>query len=92
MTRNKSPILSSHEKLMKVLLYPNSEEIIIVGIDPTFYLGVFSITESTYHHLQLFLLNLQKHPVLLGPKLIIIIKPYNFIILWHQTWLNLAQS
>lgn len=42
----------------------------IVVIDPTFSLGEFSVTVTTYRHLQLVNRRTKKHPVLLGPMLV----------------------
>ena len=42
----------------------------ILGIDPTFNLGQFSVTVTTYRHLQLLDRNTRKPPVLLGPMLV----------------------
>ena len=42
----------------------------ILGIDPTFNLGEFSVTVTTYRHLQLIERRTRKPPVLLGPLLI----------------------
>ena len=42
----------------------------ILGIDPTFHLGEFSVTVTTYRHLQLIERRTRKPPVLLGPMLI----------------------
>ena len=48
----------------------NHEEFSVVGVDPTFNLGDFSVTVSTYHHLQLIDCTTKKHPVMLGPMLV----------------------
>ena len=42
----------------------------IFGIDPTFNLGEFSVTVTTYRHLQLLDRHTKKPPVFLGPMLI----------------------
>ena len=42
----------------------------VLGIDPTFNLGEFSVTVITYKHLQLIDRQTKKSPVLVGPKLI----------------------
>lgn len=42
----------------------------IVGVDPTFNLGDFSVTVITYRHLQLLHRVTKKHPVILGPMLV----------------------
>ena len=48
----------------------NDEEFSVVGVDPTFNLGDFSVTVSTYRHLQLIDRTTKKHPVMLGPMLV----------------------
>ena len=47
-----------------------SDEFSIVGIDPTFSLGEFSLTVTTYRHLQLLHHRTNKHPIMLGPMLV----------------------
>ena len=42
----------------------------IVGVDPTFNLGDFSVTVTTYRHLQLLHRLTKKNPVMLGPMLV----------------------
>ena len=42
----------------------------IVGVDPTFNLGDFSVTVTTYRHLQLLNRSTKKPPVLVGPILV----------------------
>ena len=42
----------------------------VLGIDPTFNLGEFSVTVITYKHLQLIDRHTKKSPVLVGPMLI----------------------
>ena len=45
----------------------NPREFCILGIDPTFNLGDFSLTVTTYRHLQLVDRNTKKPPVMIGP-------------------------
>ena len=47
----------------------NPNNFSILGVDPTFNLGDFDVTVTTYHHLMLELKgsSCPKHPVLLGP-------------------------
>jgi hypothetical protein len=45
-------------------------EFSVLGVDPTFNLGDFSVTVTTYRHLQLLERNTCKPPVFLGPMLI----------------------
>ena len=42
----------------------------VLGVDPTFNLGEFSVTAITYRHLQLIDRQTKKPPVLVGPMLI----------------------
>ena len=42
----------------------------VVGVDPTFNLGEFSVTVTTYKHLQLIERQTKKPPVLLGPMIV----------------------
>ena len=48
----------------------NPNEYCILGIDPTFSLGEFSVTLTTYRHLQLIGRDTKKPPVMIGPMLI----------------------
>ena len=48
----------------------NPQQFPIIGIDPTFNLGEFSVTVMTYRHLQLVDRNTKKSPVLIGPMVI----------------------
>ena len=48
----------------------DNDQCSILGIDPTFNLGEFSVTVTTYRHLQLIERRTRKPPVLLGPMLI----------------------
>ena len=48
----------------------DSQQFSIFGIDPTFNLGDFSVTVTTYRHLQLVERNTKKPPVFLGPMLV----------------------
>ena len=48
----------------------NSHQFSILGVDPTFNLGNFSVTVSIFRHLHLLDRSTQKHPVILGPMLI----------------------
>ena len=42
----------------------------VVGVDPTFNLGEFSVTVTTYKHLQLIEQQTKNPPVLLGPMMV----------------------
>ena len=44
----------------------DDQQFSVVGVDPTFNLGEFSVTVTTYRHLQLIHRQTNKHPVLLG--------------------------
>ena len=56
----------------------------VLGVDPTFNLGEFSVTVITYKHLQLIDRQTKKPPVLVGPMLIHQKKPRNHIIFLHM--------
>eukprot|EP00794_Sanderia_malayensis_P020728 gene20728-biopygen17111 len=48
----------------------NAENTSIVGIDPTYNMGKFYVTVTTYHHLMLHIKGTTTHPVFLGPCLL----------------------
>ena len=45
----------------------NESKFSILGVDPTFSLGEFDVTVTTYQHLMLFSRTTSKHPVMIGP-------------------------
>ena len=50
----------------------------IIGIDPTFNLGAFDVTVTTYHHLMLTAQpNTRKHPVFIGPLFVHVKKEFS---------------
>ena len=50
----------------------------IMGIDPTFNLGAFDVTVTTYRHLMLTAqLNTRKHPVFIGPLFVHVKKDFS---------------
>ena len=64
-------LLATNRQLHDMVRFcTNRDEFSIVGVDPTFNLRDFSITVTTYRHLQLYDRTTKKHPVLLGPLLI----------------------
>ena len=64
-------VLASNHQLQDVVRFCcNPELFSIFGADPTFNLGEFSVTVTTYRHLQLLDRNTKKPPVFLGPMLI----------------------
>ena len=64
-------LLATNRQLHDMVRFcTNRDEFSIVGVDPTFNLGDFSVTMTTYRHLQLYDCTTKKHPVLLGPLLI----------------------
>ena len=64
-------VLASNRQLQDVARFCcNSELFSILGADPTFNLGEFSVTVTTYRHLQLLDRNTKKPPVFIGPMLI----------------------
>ena len=59
----------------------------ILGIDPTFSLGAFDLTVTTYHHLLLSAKDdIHKHPVLIGPLFVYVKKIFNHITFFHLCW------
>ena len=48
----------------------NSSYFCIMTVDPTFSLGYFDVTPTTYHHLLLHSKRMDKPPVMLGPTMI----------------------
>ena len=60
----------------------------VVGVDPTFNLGEFSVTVTTYKHLQLTERQIKKPPVLLGPMIIHQKRIKNRTIFLHQVSLD----
>ena len=64
-------LLASDRQLHDVARFcTHIDQCSILGIDPTFNLGEFSVTVTTYRHLQLIERRTRKPPVLLGPMLI----------------------
>lgn len=55
----------------------------VLGIDPTFNLGRFNVTVTTYKQLQLVKSN-GEHPTYVGPLFCIIARPFPATILLHQ--------
>ena len=64
----------------------------ILGVDPTFNLGEFSLTVTTYRHLQLLDRSTRKPPVLLAQCLSTSEKQYQHIIFLQQVWWVSAQT
>ena len=48
----------------------DDQQFSVVGVDPTFNLGEFSVTVTAYRHLQFIHRQTNKHPILLGPMLL----------------------
>ena len=59
----------------------------ILGIDPTFSLGAFDVTVTTYRHLLLIAKDdIHKHPVLIGPLFVHVKKIFKHITFLHLCW------
>ena len=64
-------ILGTNEQLDDLVSFcTNSEHFGIMSIDPTFDLGPFSVTTTTYEHLLLISRLGSVHPVMIGPMMI----------------------
>jgi hypothetical protein len=64
-------VLASNNQLQDVIRFCCDQQLFSVfGVDPTFNLGEFSVTVTTYRHLQLLDRKTKKPPVFLGPMLI----------------------
>lgn len=64
-------ILGTNEQLDDLVSFcTNSEHFGITSIDPTFDLGPFSVTTTTYEHLLLIGHHGGMHPVMIGPMMI----------------------
>lgn len=54
----------------------NQRKFSILGVDPTFSLGDFDVTVTTYHHLMLSSKTSSKHPTVIGPLFIHVKKDF----------------
>lgn len=64
-------VLANNHQLQDVVRFCCDARLFsILGADPTFNLGEFSVTVTTYRHLQLLDRNTKKLPVFIGPMLI----------------------
>ena len=62
-------ILASNQQLTVIDRFCTSSSNSVLSVDPTFNLGLFYVTPTTYHNLLVTTKN-GNHPILLGPILI----------------------
>lgn len=67
-----------------------SDEFCPLSVDPTFNLGDFSVTVTSFHNLLLENQATGKHPVMIGPMLVHRCKLV--ITFLHQVWFHLNQA
>ena len=64
-------LLTSNRQLHDMVRFcTNPDQCSVLGVDPTFNLGEFNVTVTTFTHLQLIERRTGKPPALLGPMLI----------------------
>ena len=64
-------LLASNRQLNDIVRFcTDLDQCIVLGVDPTFNLGEFSITVTTYRHLELIDRQTKKSPILVEPILV----------------------
>ena len=74
-------ILGTNQQLMDMERFCTGHPSSVLSIDPTFNLGPFNVTPTTYHHL-LVETSSGSNPILLGPILITKLRPFALFITW----------